>query len=309
VQPALSGLSALGAINKPYFRPNKPMSKDRFARLLRTTFGADYAGGEGKIKARQVDRALIDVLGQSAVADHLNHLRSTDGWSPTVKPTFGTEVLARDLGLRYDHAPGDEQHEAAANDLLTQADILYAVWQAKTSPDIWAAEELASMSLPDLDVSQKQVVQFAFSLAGTPYVWGGEWLSRTPAGYPYGAQPHGGVDCSGFSWYVLRAAAPGWAPHRPYKGWSLPERSSAQMAQATRHKKRLGFKQLRTGDLVFFAPSGTRSQPSSVYHVGIYVGRGWMVDSSGSKDGVSLDYMGRGSWYRGQFIFGRRVIK
>ncbi|MEA2486699.1 MAG: hypothetical protein QOF16_353, partial [Actinomycetota bacterium] len=139
VQPALSGLSALGAINKPYFRPNKPMSKDRFARLLRTTFGADYAGGEGKIKARQVDRALIDVLGQSAVADHLNHLRSTDGWSPTVKPTFGTEVLARDLGLRYDHAPGDEQHEAAANELLTQADILYAVMQAKTSPDIWAA--------------------------------------------------------------------------------------------------------------------------------------------------------------------------
>jgi cell wall-associated NlpC family hydrolase len=80
------------------------------------------------------------------------------------------------------------------------------------------------------------------------------------------------------------------------------------MAQATRRKKRLGFKKLTAGDLVFFAPSGTRSAPSSVYHVGVYIGRGWMIDSSGSKDGVSLDFMGTDSWYRGQFLFGRRVI-
>ncbi|MFN2595072.1 MAG: C40 family peptidase [Actinomycetota bacterium] len=308
VKPALSGLSALGAINKPYFRPNKSMSRDRFARLLRSTFGRGSAGGTGKVTAREVDAALVAILGQGAVANHLNHLRSADGWGPKVPSSFGPEIVARDLGLRYDHAPGDEQHEAAANDAMTQADILYAVWEAKTSPDMWAAEELATMELPDLSSSQKKVVQFAFSLAGTPYVWGGEWLNRTRAGYPYGAQPHGGVDCSGFSWYVLRASAPGWSPHRPYKGWSLPERSSAQMAEATRRKKRLGFKKLTAGDLVFFAPSGTHSSPSSVYHVGVYVGHGWMIDSSGSKDGVSLDYMGAGSWYRGQFIFGRRVI-
>lgn len=309
VKPALSGLTSLGAINKPYFRPNKAMSRDRFGRLLRTTFGAAYSGGDGKITAGEVDRALVSVLGQTSVASHLNNLRSPDGWGPGVSSSFGTEVLARDLGLRYDHAPGDEQHEAAAGDAMTQADILYAVWQAKTSPDMWAAEELATMTLPTLTTPQKKVVKFAFSLAGTPYVWGGEWLSRTPAGYPYGPQPHGGVDCSGFSWYVLRAAAPGWSPQRPYKGWTLPQRSSADMAQATRSKKRLGFKQLTAGDLVFFAPSGTKSKASSVYHVGIYVGRGWMIDSSGSKDGVSLDYMGAGSWYRGQFIFGRRVIQ
>jgi cell wall-associated NlpC family hydrolase len=79
------------------------------------------------------------------------------------------------------------------------------------------------------------------------------------------------------------------------------------MAAAMRRKDRLGFKQLRPADLVFFAPNGRKSSASSVYHVGIYLGKGWMIDSSGSKDGVTLDYMGEGSWYLGQFAWGRRI--
>jgi cell wall-associated NlpC family hydrolase len=58
---------------------------------------------------------------------------------------------------------------------------------------------------------------------------------------------------------------------------------------------------------VFFAPDGNKSSPSSVYHVGIYLGNGWMIDSSGSKDGVTLDFIGSGSWYRDQLAFGRRL--
>ncbi|MDQ3879447.1 MAG: hypothetical protein M3290_14045, partial [Actinomycetota bacterium] len=188
VKPALSGLVTLGAINRPYFRPNQPMSRRRFGHLLRATFGTDYRSADGKITAQEVDAALVAVLGQKSAAAHLNHLQSADGWHPQVGRHFGTEVVARDLGLRYDHGTTDEQHEAAATDPMTQADILYAVWQAKTSPDVWAAEQLEMMTLPNLSASQRNVIQFGFSLAGTPYVWGGEWPSRTPAGYPYGPQ-------------------------------------------------------------------------------------------------------------------------
>jgi cell wall-associated NlpC family hydrolase len=80
------------------------------------------------------------------------------------------------------------------------------------------------------------------------------------------------------------------------------------MASATPKKKRLGFKELKPTDLVFFASGGRGADPASVYHVGIYLGNGWMIDSSGSKDGVSLSYMGQGSWYLGQFVFGRRIV-
>ncbi len=80
------------------------------------------------------------------------------------------------------------------------------------------------------------------------------------------------------------------------------------MAAATPKKKQLSFKELRPTDLVFFASGGRDASPASVYHVGIYLGNGWMIDSSGSKDGVSLSYMGKSSWYLGQFVFGRRIV-
>ncbi len=147
-------------------------------------------------------------------------------------------------------------------------------------------------------------------MVGTPYVWGGEWPEVTPGGYPYGEQSHGGFDCSGFSWFVLRAAAPGWDPvGRPYKGWKLPERSSSEMAGAIKKKERLKFKELEPGDLVFFAPSGKDASASSVYHAGIYLGKGWMVHSSGSRAGISLGEIGPGSWWHSQLAWGRRVIK
>ncbi|MDQ4025820.1 MAG: C40 family peptidase, partial [Actinomycetota bacterium] len=178
---------------------------------------------------------------------------------------------------------------------MSQADVVYAVWKAKTAPSTWNADALAGFSLATYGTVRREVVDFALSLVGTPYVWGGEWVKKTSAGYPYGAQPHGGVDCSGFVWYVLREKTTGWAPNRPYRGWSFPERSSSDMAAAT--KDRLGYKRLLPGDVLFFAPAGRKAKASAVYHAGLYLGRGWMIHSSGSRAGVSLASVAPGSYW------------
>jgi cell wall-associated NlpC family hydrolase len=307
-KPAVTYLVSNGYLGKTGLKVNKPMPRSDFKALVKSAFGAGFNRTKGDVTAFEVSRTLVKALGLKDVAAHLAHVETPDGWSPDAGGKFGYEVVARNLGLRHDRSTSEEQHEASSNDKLNQGDVLWAVWQAKSSPDTYTAQSLANFELANLDSKTKRIVKFAFSLVGTPYVWGGEWTSKTPSGYPYGAQVHGGVDCSGFSWYVMREKTPpSWIPKRPYKGFALPERSSAQMAAAMKRKERLGFKQLRPADLVFFAPNGRKSSASSVYHVGIYLGKGWMIDSSGSKDGVSLDYMGEGSWYLDQFAWGRRI--
>lgn len=308
VKPAIAYLDDQGYWDRDDFAANDTMGRAAFKALMTRTFGGGYTRTEGKLTGAELSAALVRVLGKGAIADSLGAARSPDGWDPEVAPHFGDEVVAREMGLRHDRPTSEEAYEAAAADPITQADVAWAVWKAKTAPGTWGADALADFELSDYDATRRKVVRFALSLVGTPYVWGGEWTTETPAGYPYGAQPAGGVDCSGFAWYVLRASAPGWDPvGRPYEGWDFPERSSADMAKAA--PKRLAYRNLLPGDVVFFAPGGRDAKAADVYHAGIYLGKGWMVHSSGSRDGISISEMGRGSWWWDQFTWGRRVIK
>jgi cell wall-associated NlpC family hydrolase len=307
---ALRFAVANGYLAKKDFRPNQPMARATFSTIMREAFGGGYAKTKGSVTAGEVDATLVRALGKQEIARLLLAARSPDGWDPGVTGRFGTEIVAREMGLRHDRPTSEEHLDASAREPMTQADVLYAVWKAKTSPSTWGADELASFSLGNYGPSQRKVIAFAFSQVGSPYVWGGEWATTTPAGYPYGAQSSGGFDCSGFSWFVLRQSSSSWSPPgRDYRGWALPERSSSDMARAVPRAQRLGFKELQPADLLLFAPNGRRSKASTVYHAGVYLGRGWMIDSSGSQAGVSLSYIGSGSWWHDQFAWGRRVIR
>jgi cell wall-associated NlpC family hydrolase len=307
VTPAVAYLSGAGYMDRSGFDADSPMRRRTFKALMVRAFGGGYHRVRGYVKAHEVSGALVRALGQGPVARHLNSASSPDGWHPDVPRHFGGEVVAREMGLRHDRPASEERFEASSNEPMTQADIAWAVWQAKTSPDLWAAEQLAGFSIPGYGDVRRKVISYALSLTGKPYVWGGEWADDTPAGYPYGSQSHGGFDCSGFVWYVLRKKATGWdPPGRPYAGWRLPERTSAQMAGGA--AKRLAFDKLRPADVVFFAGSGTKARPGDVYHEGIYLGHGWMVHSSGSRDGISISYIGPGTWWYSQIAWGRRVI-
>lgn len=308
VRSAVKYLDDKGYMDRDNLRPNQPMSRRAFKRLMQKAFGGGYSRTVGKVQAGEVARALVRKLGKGSVAGRLTNAVAPDGWRPELPKYFGTEIVAREMVLRHDRPTSEERFESSSGQPMTQADIAWSVWKAKTDPSTWGADALKSFSLSHYGDTRRKVVQYALRQVGVPYVWAGEWANKTPPGYPYGSQVHGGFDCSGFIWYVLREKTEGWAPaNRPYRGWRVAQRSSADMAAATRD--RLRFKQLRPGDVVFFAPNGRRSSPSSVYHAGVYLGKGWMIHSSGSRAGVSISYIGSGSWWRDQVAWGRRVIR
>jgi cell wall-associated NlpC family hydrolase len=155
--------------------------------------------------------------------------------------------------------------------------------------------------------AKRNVTQYALNQIGLrPYIWGGEWNAASPPGYCCGTQPQAGMDCSGFVWWVMKKYENGYnaAQFRSYGGWSLPERSSSYMAQyAPTH---IAFSSLQVGDLMFFASNGG-DEWTDVDHVGIWVGKGWMIDTGTTHNGASLTWAGDGYYYD-HFVYGRRLI-
>ena len=93
--------------------------------------------------------------------------------------------------------------------------------------------------------SAQSVVDFAIRYLGTPYRWGG----TTPAGF----------DCSGFMLYIFR-----------HHGVTLNRVAHDQRRNGTPVARA----DLLPGDLVFFYP---RAGATTVSHVGLYVGDGYMI--------------------------------
>jgi cell wall-associated NlpC family hydrolase len=108
-----------------------------------------------------------------------------------------------------------------------------------------------------------KALQIAASKKGSPYAWGAVGPRR--------------FDCSGLTLYSFKKA-----------GKKLP-RTAAQQYNKTRH---ISAKSRRAGDLVFFH-SGR-----SVYHVGIYAGKGKIWHAPKTGDVVRLQKIWTGNvWY------------
>lgn len=124
------------------------------------------------------------------------------------------------------------------------------------------------------EVSASDVVDFAASLIGRPYVWGAEGPTS--------------FDCSGLAQYVFGEF-----------GIDLPRRAVSQSEVGDPTGRRL-----RRGDLVFFASDTRRSL---VTHVGIYEGDGVMVNASKRHGYVRRDELDDDYWAT-RFMFARRVL-
>lgn len=97
-----------------------------------------------------------------------------------------------------------------------------------------------------------QAIKFAYDRLGTPYLYGGTGT----------AAENGEFDCSGLTQAAYASAGvtlPRVAAEQWYAGVHVPEG------------------QLQPGDLVFFAYN--TKDPSTIHHVGIYVGGGAMIDA------------------------------
>lgn len=159
---------------------------------------------------------------------------------------------------------------------------------------------ITSSSIESITSQQERLKDIVASLINTPYVWGGTTTS--------------GMDCSGFSQYVMSML-----------GYSIPRVSYNQ----SEYGQLVSRTQLRVGDLLFFDTTNPRDPsdiktpteemlqaylmeedyvPNTVSHVGIYMGNGIMAHAS-SGDGKIVYTDLNLSYYKNRFINARRIIQ
>ena len=263
------------------------------------------------VSLENLDRALVDALGLSDSAYRFRLAARAAGITPPRR--FGTEVVARLLGLRLNHPAGQDDLELEPQQTATRAEAAYSFAQilrfgadhgrrqdrhassATTQLDYatsWeveqAKQDAQSFQLPPLTTWQRQIIATAFSYVGYPYVWGG--TGQGTAGY----------DCSGFVWQVYKLTS---YPGEGDLAGVLRGRTTMEMSGEVPRSLRIGVAGLEPGDVMFFG-RGPRSKPKQVDHTAIYRGNGGLVQSSG--DGVALAPFD--GWYRSSFAWARRPL-
>ncbi|MGC0334941.1 cell wall-associated NlpC family hydrolase [Streptomyces sp. SAI-170] len=158
----------------------------------------------------------------------------------------------------------------------------------------WIGQYTAAASNPELSRvsgTVRTVIEAALAQRGVPYSWGG----GTAQGPSYGicCSPSGksgtgikGFDCSGLALYAYAQA-----------GVRLPRTAAAQAGAGRRIPASAGTSALRPGDLVFYAYAPGRD--STIYHVGIYLGNGQMINAARPGTTIRQDPVNAMSGYAG----------
>jgi len=284
------------------FRPNDSLTQGELSTLvagLTKQPAKAAANPTAKVTMAQLDTRLVNTLGLAdAAGTFLTEARDA---GLSVPARFGTETVARLLGLRTNHPAKVDDLELRPADPATRAETAYSVakilsyggWEQQ-----YVEDAASTFVLPTYTAWQTRVLNTAVRFIGFPYVWGG---TSEKAEAPFGVKAKGGFDCSGFVWRVfkLQAYTGGAALNATIKG-----RTTYQMSGEVPKSKRITFAKLAPGDVLFFGPKGPSSKPSTVGHTGIYLGSGWMIHSSGQ--GVAVVPMT--GWYRQTFAWARRPL-
>ena len=247
----------------------------------------------------QLDLRLVQALGLGKAANEFTAGARAAGLK--VPSRFGTEVVARLLGLRTNHPAQLDSIELLPNDRATRAEAAYSAAQILHFSGWEAAgvQSLAdSFALPQLSSWQTEILDTAVARIGMPYIWGG--TSDGPE-TEFGIPSRGGYDCSGFVWRVYKLQS---YPGGEALASTLQGRTTYQMSGEVPRSERIGFAKLQPADVIFFGARGPRSQPSEVDHMGIYIGNGWFIHSS--DYGVALATLD--GWYHREFAWGRRPL-
>lgn len=285
----------------PEFRPNAALTRRELGELLAAlTQQAQVVVHPARpVTVTQLDAALVRALGLGPAAQQVRAALAAAGLRPPRR--LGTEAVARLLRLRFNHPAARDYRELLPNDPVTRADAAYSVARLLelASEDLALVNEVAaSFSLPRLSPWQRRILRQAVKYVGYPYVWGG---TSERAQAPFGVPSRGGFDCSGFMWrvYKLEAYPGGGALAATLRG-----RTTFEMSAEVPNAARIPFEQLVPGDVAFFGERGPRSSPVQVDHMGMYLGGGWFVHSSGQ--GVTL--LPLASWYAKTFAWARRPL-
>ena len=283
------------------FRPDAPLTRgaldDLVAGLTETLPAA--TGNPGPVSVASLDQSLVRALDLSDDARIFASGMRAAGVRPPAR--FGSEVVARLLGLRTNHEARNDALELLPSDTATRAEAAFSAAQILRLGlgDTARIDDLAvAFELPRYTPWQRKILQTAVSLIGFPYVWGG---TSSSAQTLFGVTSRGGFDCSGYVWrvYKLQRYAGGDALAGTIRG-----RTAAQMAGEVPRARRIAFADVEPGDVMFFAKGGRRAAAAAVDHAGIYLGNGWLINSS--RYGVALAPVV--GWYVERFVWAQRPL-
>ncbi len=266
-----------------------------------TTTGSSSSAPE---TMAQLDRSLVQAIGLGKAAKEF--LQGARAEGIPVPGRFGTEAVARLLGLRLNHPAAQDFLELRPQDPATRAEAAYSAAQILgfgPLADSWQIAQVKSLAadftLPQLNTWQAQILAVAFSKIGMPYIWGG---TSDGTETDFGVTARGGYDCSGFVWRVYKLQS---YPDESTLASTLQGRTTYSMSVEVPRSERIPFKKLQPADVIFFGSKGSHSKGSQVFHTAIYVGNGWFIQSS--DEGVALaQFTG---WYRQKFAWGRRPLR
>ncbi len=303
-QPEIKLVTAAGLMggDAARFRPDAPLTKRALSDLvggLTETPSAPPPNPATHATLAQLDQTLVRGLELSDDARLFYLGARATGAKPPAR--FGSEVVARLIGLRKNHEAPNDALELRPEDVATRAEAAYSAAQIlrfSGSEVEFVEEAAAEFQLPVYTPWQRRILQTAYNLIGYPYVWGG---TSSGAQSLFGVSSRGGFDCSGFAWrvYKLQAYPGGGTLNATLRG-----RTAAQMAGEVPKARRIAFANLQPGDLLFFGPGGRRAKAARVDHMGIYAGSGWMIHSS--RYGVALVQVD--GWFAERFAWGRRPL-
>jgi cell wall-associated NlpC family hydrolase len=266
-----------------------------------TTAGSDPAAPE---TITQLDRSLVQAIGLGKAAKQFTQGARADGLA--VPGRFGTEVVARLLGLRLNHPAAQDFLELRPQDPATRAETAYSAAQILALgllADSWQIAEVKSLAadftLPQVNDWQRQILTVAFSKIGMPYIWGG---TSDNTETDFGVTARGGYDCSGFVWRVYKLQS---YPDEGNLASTLKGRTTYTMSVEVPRSKRISFQKLQPADVIFFGSKGPLSKGPQIFHTAIYVGNGWFIQSS--DRGVALAQLT--GWYKQKFAWGRRPLR
>jgi len=282
------------------FRPQEPLTASELATVIASLGGAiSVADPNAPVSIRELHARLVSLVGLRPAAQSVRLAALDAGLEP--RPWLGTETVARMLGFRMNHPRAEDELELQVSQSVTRAEAAFsiAVYLGLDEVKVDAVRmEAEGFMPPALTEWQRVVVARALRFVGSPYVWAG--TSERPQQL-FGRTLPGGFDCSGFVWRVYKLQAFSAAPDLSRV---LVGRTSYAMSGEVDRSLRVPRGALQPGDVVFFGSRGTRSKPSEVGHMGIYVGSGWFVHSS--RFGTTLTPMT--GWYETTFAWGRSPL-
>jgi cell wall-associated NlpC family hydrolase len=288
------------------------------------------------------DALLVDQLGLGDVAEHVQQAAIAAGL--TLPSYFGSEVVARYLGLRYDHPAGEDRLELYPWNLITRAEaahsfavVLGLVGRAAPRAPEGGSEGVAAPPAPEegnkgvavpqtpkegsegvatpppeswaLASARETLMNFAlphYSAAQREVL--DIAVSKIGMPYVWGGTTDNTADGLEHGGYDCSGFA--W---RVYKVSGLPwgrqilSRTAAEQAGEIPKRQRIRLQNVAPGDLLFFGSAHFHSTAteSNVIHEAIAMSSEWAINSS--AQGVYVLPLTSG-WLAQSFTWARRVL-